>query len=156
MRIAIEAFGGKLQNAFGFDSFEGLPADWEHALGATTKKRSFDVGGRIPSIAEGNVEFIKGWFEDTLPGFLREHADLFSNDVVVHLDADLYGPTVFVLAGISQYCDRFFVICDEWTGGESEAVLEFSRFANFKIDFIGYRENPQHKMPIQVAMLLSR
>ena len=158
MNIAIQAFGDKLENAFGFDSFEGLPEDWKHAFGSITKKGTFNVNGQTPDIDNTNVKFVKGWFEDTLPNFLRDNADLFSNDndVVVHLDADLYGPSVFVLGGIGLLSNRFFVLCDEWTGGESEAVLEFSRFAKFSIEFIGLKENPQHKMPIQVAMLLTR
>ena len=125
MNIAIQAFGDKLENAFGFDSFEGLPEDWKHAFGSITKKGTFNVNGQTPDIDNTNVKFVKGWFEDTLPNFLRDNADLFSNDndVVVHLDADLYGPSVFVLGGIGLLSNRFFVLCDEWTGGESEAVF---------------------------------
>ena len=54
------------------------------------EKNPFDVGGAIPVIDDPRVEFVKGYFQDTLPGFL----DCFqlTNRLVVHTDADLYTP----------------------------------------------------------------
>jgi len=79
----------------GFDSFEGLPEDWGHAF-ATTKKGTFATGGRIPDIADPRVSFVKGWFNETLPQYVRElRAD--DRQLIVHLDADLYTSTTLVL-----------------------------------------------------------
>ncbi len=43
---------------------------------------------------EPNIELIKGWFEDTLPPFLRNHTEKVS---YVSIDNDLYNGTVFIL-----------------------------------------------------------
>jgi len=50
----------------GFDSFEGLPEDW---TGWMQKKGSFGGEG-IPEV-ESNVELVRGWFDQSLPDFLK-------------------------------------------------------------------------------------
>jgi hypothetical protein len=75
----------------GFDSFEGLPEDFDVAGGYP--KGRFSTGGVPPQIDDLRVEFFQGWFEDTLPSY-----DLPDHDVlVITLDADLYSSTIFVL-----------------------------------------------------------
>ena len=69
IKIAVDAFGEKLKNAYGFDSFEGLPDDWKHSFGKISEKGSFNVDGKMPDIELENVSFVKGWFENTLPSF---------------------------------------------------------------------------------------
>lgn len=79
----------------GFDSFQGLPEEWD----ASRPKGTFDVNGRIPSIPDPRVEFHPGWFSDTLPRFeLPAHERL-----VIHLDADLYSSTAFVLDHLDKW-----------------------------------------------------
>ena len=59
----------------GFDTFEGLPAQW------TRKKPRgyFDQGGELPVIDDDRVEFFKGLFSDTLPEYeVPEHEKLFA------------------------------------------------------------------------------
>jgi O-methyltransferase len=75
----------------GFDSFEGLPEDWRLAA----DKSTFDVEGAIPIIDDTRVSFHKGWFSDTLPGFLKAFQP--KGQLVVHLDADLYSSTKYVM-----------------------------------------------------------
>ncbi|MFN3323708.1 MAG: TylF/MycF/NovP-related O-methyltransferase [Bryobacteraceae bacterium] len=95
----------------GFDSFEGLPQDWD----ARRRKGTFDTKGVVPLIDDPRVHFHRGWFHETLPSFvLPPHEQL-----VVHLDADLYSSTVFVLQSLraciapgtilifDEFCDRF-------------------------------------------------
>ncbi|MBK6815843.1 MAG: hypothetical protein IPG82_10420 [Saprospiraceae bacterium] len=51
---------------YGFDTFEGLPERWGHlAAGSMT------AHGNVPAIQDGRAGFIKGLFQDTLPGFLH-------------------------------------------------------------------------------------
>ena len=50
----------------GFDSFEGLPQDWREGR----ESGFFDRGGKLPAVAP-NVRLYPGWFDDTLPAFLR-------------------------------------------------------------------------------------
>ena len=79
----------------GFDSFEGLPEDW---VGDYTKG-AFDLGGAVPQIDDERVHFIRAWFQDTLPGFLKEFAP--RSRLVVHSDSDLYSSTLFTLANLN-------------------------------------------------------
>jgi hypothetical protein len=78
----------------GFDSFEGLPENWR-TLSNLLKCGTFSTGGKTPEIRDARVNFIKGWFQDTLPSFL----DNFSSNkqIIIHLDADLYSSTMYVL-----------------------------------------------------------
>lgn len=84
---------------FGFDSFEGLPEDWRGVFGKTPKG-TFGTHGRPPEIEnEARVTWVVGLFQDTLPGFLQSFQP--RGRLVVHLDADLYSSTLYVLAVIS-------------------------------------------------------
>ena len=79
----------------GFDSFEGLPADWTFGCRAG----ECSTGGKIPEIGDERVAFFKGWFEDTLPAYsLPGHEVL-----VVNIDADLYTSTVTALGAVKQH-----------------------------------------------------
>ena len=79
----------------GFDSSEGLPEDW---LGNYTKG-TFDVGGAVPQIDDERVSFIKGWFQNTLPGFVKEFTP--RSRLVVRSDSNLYSSTLFTLANLN-------------------------------------------------------
>jgi hypothetical protein len=68
----------------GFDSFEGFPERW-HSLPAG----SMTLNG-IPPETRPNVQLHKGWFEDTIPVFLKEHRE---NAAILHIDCDLYSST---------------------------------------------------------------
>lgn len=79
----------------GFDTFTGLPDSWEWA-----PKGYFSTGGRPPDLDDARCRFEKGLFQDTLPGFLVGGLSP-SLRKVVHLDADLYGSTLFVLVTLA-------------------------------------------------------
>lgn len=97
MRFWSNALKNPKSKLHGFDSFEGLPEDFD-VKGPYTKG-SFDVGGRIPKIDDPRVKFIKGWFEDTLPKYqVPSHETL-----VICLDADLYSATIFVLRQLKDH-----------------------------------------------------
>lgn len=75
----------------GFDSFEGLPEDFD--VNGRYGKGAFDVGGELPDIDDPRVRFFKGWFDQTLPTYeVPPHEVL-----VLNLDADLYSSTKLVL-----------------------------------------------------------
>ena len=79
----------------GFDSFEGLPEDWN----ASYRKGHFSTGRTPPAVEDPRCAFEVGWFQNTLPRFLRS-ADLRAR-TVVHLDADLHSSTLLVLFALA-------------------------------------------------------
>lgn len=85
---------------FGFDSFEGLPGDWYRPY-ETLKKGHFSTGGNIPDIDDPRVRFVKGWFNETLPGFLKDYKP--AGRLVLYLDADLYSSTLCVLTALHEH-----------------------------------------------------
>jgi O-methyltransferase len=81
----------KQSRFFGFDSFEGMPENWRPGQ----EKGHFAVGGVMPQFDDPRIRFIKGWFEDTVPQFVRNFSPI--NRLVLHLDADLYASTMLPL-----------------------------------------------------------
>lgn len=75
----------------GFDTFTGLPEAWDFRPAGT-----FDVQGQIPKIDDSRVAFVAGLFQQTLPEFLTGFSS--RKRLVLHLDADLYSATMYVLA----------------------------------------------------------
>ncbi len=120
---------------FGFDSFEGLPEEWTKVLGSLPKG-SFNVDGKIPIIEDPRVTLIKGWFQDTLDSFLRNY-NASDHLKVVHMDADLYSSTLYVLTKLDNLLSKGdIIIFDEFSGGdECKAFLDYSSayMKNFKI-----------------------
>ena len=54
----------------GFDSFEGLPEDWNRY----TPKGAYSTDGVIPEVNDERVRFFKGLFQDTLADYeLPQH-----------------------------------------------------------------------------------
>jgi hypothetical protein len=78
----------------GFDSFEGLPEDWQHDV----PKGWFNVGAP-PVLDDPRVSLVAGWFDQTLPGWeLPEHDQL-----IVNIDCDLYSSTSCVLRWLTPH-----------------------------------------------------
>ena len=75
---------------YGFDVFTGLPEDF-----GVMKKQHYDTKGSTPIIDDKRVTFIKGLFQDSLPSFLDDYKS--NKRKVIHMDADLYSSTLFVL-----------------------------------------------------------
>ncbi|MBI4383916.1 MAG: macrocin O-methyltransferase [Nitrospinae bacterium] len=122
---------------WGFDSFEGLPEDW----GAHASEGTFDVNGIVPRIEDSRVNLVKGLFQETLPDFLCSFKR--NNRMVIHLDADLYSSTLYVLI----HMDRAIVpgsilIFDEFGAIDHEfaALREFARVCNRKWKLLGGRK----------------
>lgn len=110
---------------YGFDSFEGLPHDengWKKGQFAHSMQLDYKVGP--------NTELVKGWFSDTLPGFV-EKIDL-SKVRFVHIDSDLYSSAkeIFEIL-IKRLPQEVILVFDEywnfkgWKNIEHKAFLEF-------------------------------
>jgi O-methyltransferase len=100
---------------FGFDSFEGLPETWRSGQ----ETGHFAVDGAVPRINDPRVQFIKGWFEDTIPSFVREFSP--KNRLLLHLDSDLYGSTMLPLVYFAPFMSKgTLLIFDEFYDREHE------------------------------------
>lgn len=131
---------------FGFDSFEGLDEDW---VGTTSPKGTFTTHGELPKV-ETNVILIKGLFEDTLPQFVNKNK--LGQISLLHMDADTYKPTIFVLNALKNNLMRgTTVIFDEYFGypnfqsHEFKAWKEFVASEGIQYRYVGFTE-------VQVAL----
>lgn len=111
------------QEVHGFDSFEGLPEDW---TGGREKGR-FSLGGELPPIKAANVILHKGWFEQSLPGFLASHPGPAR---FVHIDCDIYSSTRTVLEQLApRLVPGTIVVFDEYLNYPGWREHEFLAFA---------------------------
>jgi hypothetical protein len=114
---------------YGFDTFEGLPEKW----GNYTKG---DFYSNVPNIADNRLKFIKGLFQNTLPGFLKETR--LNKRLIIHLDADLFSSTLFVLTSLAPIIkkgdiilfDEFNVPNDEFSAFE---IFCRSYYVNYEL-----------------------
>lgn len=83
---------------FGFDSFEGLPEDFD--IIGPIKKGKFNTGGKFPEISDKRVRFVKGRFEKVLPTF-QSIPNL--DELVIIMDADIYNSTIYVLRYLRKF-----------------------------------------------------
>lgn len=122
----------------GFDSFEGLPEDWNHAL----KSAFSDVAGQIPQ-APDNVTFHKGWFDDTAPIWAAEHFG--AKIALLRVDCDIYSSTKTIFDTIGPMIGSGSWICfDEligyygWQGHEHKAFEEWLESRGLRAEYVAY------------------
>lgn len=114
---------------YGFDTFTGLPESW-----GPFKKGDMGSGDHPPVINDSRYEFHQGLFQQTLLPFLSK----YENDKrkVIHMDADLYSATLYVLTLITPILKSGDIIFfDEFTVPlhEFKAFTEWS--SSFYIDY---------------------
>lgn len=104
---------------FGFDTFEGLPEAWKH-VGGSVPKGTFSTNGQPPLVEnEPRVKFVKGLFQDTIPGFAQAFQP--RSQLVLHMDADLHSSTLYVLASLNQLIGPgAIVLFDEFDSFDDE------------------------------------
>jgi hypothetical protein len=124
---------------FGFDSFEGLPEDWLF----THPKGTFSTRGEVPTTSDPRMKFVKGWFQISLPEFVRTFWRTFSEEEkekfapVVHFDADLYSSTLFLLTSLHWLFQEYFFIFDECFGEELRAFHNYNQAYGISVQFLG-------------------
>ncbi len=123
---------------YGFDSFQGLPEDWTSGQ----KRGRFDLEGKFPKFEEPNVRLIPGWFDETLPPFLAQHAGPVQ---FLHMDCDLYSSAATVFAHVgARIVSGSVILFDEyfnypgWEQHEFRAFQEFVTNTGLKYSYIGF------------------
>ncbi len=122
---------------FGFDTFTGLPENWN-----VFKAGDMSTEGKFPDINDSRGIFLKGLFQDTLPEFLKSFND--DKRKIIHLDADLYTSTLFVLATLHPFLRAGdIVFFDEFAVPQHE-FLAFKNYVDsfrVKYEVIGSMNN---------------
>lgn len=131
------------ETVYGFDSFEGLPETWRPGF----EKGAFARNGDLPKVND-NVVLVKGWFNETLPDFIKSHNKKVS---FIHMDADLYSSTKCIFETLKDYIDNDCVIVfDELVNypgfdgetGELKAFYEFITENKVDYEWIGMNGVP--------------
>jgi hypothetical protein len=114
----------------GFDSFEGLPEAWP---GTNMGVGFFSTQGNLPELP-ANVTLVKGWVEKTLDDFLGKFE--VSTVKLVHMDLDLYEPSVFVLKSLKPHLlPGTLILFDEYFGFPFWEHGEHRALQNSGLDF---------------------
>jgi hypothetical protein len=102
---------------YGFDTFEGLPEDWG----------GYRKGDMAHALSELKLEderahFVKGTFQETLCGFTAGHQEeLKTMPKLIHLDADLFSSTLFVLSQLYPFLQKGdLILFDEFNVANHE------------------------------------
>lgn len=137
MKANLEAWGDEKRTVWVADSFEGLPppdptrypadaGDRNHelgglAVGPRTVQRNFERYG----LMDDRVQFLVGWFKDTLPTAPVESL------AMMRLDGDMYESTIQALDSLySKLSPGGFCIIDDYGSHSSQAgqaVRDFRR-----------------------------
>lgn len=108
---------------WGFDSFEGLPEDWR----STQPKGAFSRNGKPPVIDDHRLRFEIGWFQDTVPTFLKTFEP--NARLVIHNDSDLYSSTLYALTQLDACAPAgTILIFDEFYDAHHEfrALMDYA------------------------------
>lgn len=125
------------RQVFGFDSFSGLPEDWKQGEPAG----SYSTHGEIPEVGS-NVRLLKGWFKDTVPGFISEQQAPAS---LLHIDCDLYSSTLEVLEyANSHIVPGTVIVLDDFMGfpgyqeHEMKALSDYCGRYQRRFEYLGF------------------
>jgi O-methyltransferase len=114
---------------YGFDTFTGLPEDWNQV----TLRGAFDLKGNVPTVNDSRVTLIPGLFQKSLYSFLESFRS--TNPIIVHIDSDLYSSALFVLTALDRVLrPGTIIIFDEFF----DLQHEFAAFLDYTQSF--YRE----------------
>jgi len=118
---------------YGFDSFEGIPEDWNNMKAGT-------FATEIPYVP-ANVRLITGWFDQVLEDFLKTTKEPIA---FLHVDCDLYSSTDYIFRMLE---DRFvsgtiiafdeLAYYDGYEEGEYKAFIELIKRTKKVFNFLG-------------------
>jgi len=117
-----------------FDSFEGLPETW-----SVRHKKGLFALDKMP-VFEKNVIVHKGWFDDTLPVFVKE----FNEELAfLHIDSDLYSSAKSIFHWLNtRIVEGTIILFDEyfnypfWEHHEYKAFQEFVQENSIEYEYL--------------------
>lgn len=80
------------REVYGFDSFEGFPTDW--VIGDVRVPKDMLAIDESKLAFEENVRLVRGFFDQSIPPFLKEHEGPIA---LMHIDCDTYDSTRDIL-----------------------------------------------------------
>lgn len=95
------------QTIYGFDSFEGLPEEWQLNSTKIIKAGHFGRDKKFPKVKD-NVKLIQGWFDQSLPAFIESNN--FDNVSFLHVDSDLYSSAKIIFDCLNEKINKGTVI----------------------------------------------
>jgi len=111
---------------YGFDSFEGLPEVWRSGF----EKGAFAQA--LPPVPP-NTTLIKGWFDHTLPEFLKAQPGRPLS--FLHVDCDLYSSTRTIFANLKdRIATGTVIVFDEYWNYPGWREHEFKAFEELKAE----------------------
>ncbi len=129
LRAALKAYGDRTRRVWVADSFEGLPKPdgrYEQDKGDRHWKKSDVLGVSLEQVKanfsrygllDEQVQFLKGWFKDTLPTAPIERL------AILRVDGDMYASTMDALTNLYRLVSvGGFVIIDDY--GEIETCRQ--------------------------------
>lgn len=133
---------------YGFDGFQGLPEDWTSRM-----RKGFFARSNVPRV-RNNCELVVGWFDRTLPNFVRQFARRPVK--LLHVDCDLYSSTVTILDNLRHnIVPGTVIVFDEyinypgWQLDEFRAWQEFVTKHKIDYEYIG-RVSRHQKVAVRV------
>jgi hypothetical protein len=100
MRIFAQANQNPESRFVGFDTFSGLPEDWQSGWGVI-RKGSYAPGQGLPDFDDARISLRVGLFQDTLPEFLSTFTP--ANQLVLYIDCDLYSSALYLLTKLDLF-----------------------------------------------------
>ncbi len=122
---------------YGFDTFTGLPEDW-----GIFKAGDMSNGNEPPKIEDNRVSFYQGLFQQTLLPFLVNYDK--SRTKVIHLDADLYSSTLYIMTIMYPYLKSGDILLfDEFSVPmhEYKAFMEWTKSFYIEYEVLGSVNN---------------
>ncbi len=121
--------GNSNSRFYGFDTFTGLPEKWGRFAAG-----DMNSGNHPPVIDDPRHQFYQGLFQQTFLPFLKEYNPYRRK--VIHMDADIYSSTLYVLTLFTPYLKKGDIIFfDEF----NVPLHEFKAFkewtSSFYIDY---------------------
>lgn len=146
-----EKFPNKI--LYGFDSFEGLPEDWNISYKEkyNKHKKGYFSLQELPEV-KSNVKLVKGFFDQSLPEWLSKNE--LEQIALLHVDSDLYSSAKIIFDNLNDYIvNGTIIVFDEfypwgrkryetWAEHEYKAFCEWIEKYDRKFKVL-YRNNHQ-------------